>query len=286
MKRFIARGIVANSWFRLYSEFAHDPKVQTMPVAMQRHLVMLFCLRCEGKPLRKYDDEEIAYFLQITPLELPQVKSLLMKKGFIDNSWEIVNWDKRQYVSDSSTERVRQYRERMKQDETLPKRDVTENVTVPDTDTEQNRVVRKEPDVTLADLFPSEQQEPLKPKETKSNIWIQIWNENRGSLPEIRKITSDITKEITARAKEYSNEEFSEAVQMCATLPFLKGENDRNWKATLGWLLRGKTSKNDGAVIGQVLNGKYGERPKPPIEYEIVEVSPQKFWADTGIHVS
>jgi hypothetical protein len=135
---------MANAWFRLYSEFAHDPKVQTMPVAMQRHLIMLFCLRCEGKPLRKYSDEEIAYFLQITPLELPPVKSILEKKGFIDNTWEILNWDKRQYVSDSSTDRVRQYRERMKQDETLLKRGETENVTVPEqiqnrTDTEQKQ---------------------------------------------------------------------------------------------------------------------------------------------------
>ena len=33
-------------WFRMYAEFATDPKVQMMPEAMQRRLVMLLCLQC------------------------------------------------------------------------------------------------------------------------------------------------------------------------------------------------------------------------------------------------
>jgi hypothetical protein len=115
-------------------------------------------------------------------------------------------------------------------------------------------------------------------KENKPELWIRLWNENRGILPEVRKITKDTSKEILSRAKEYSDEEFTEAVQMCSLLPFLRGENDRKWKASLGWLLHGKTSRNDGSIIGQVLNGKYGERPARQPEYEIIEVSAERWW--------
>jgi hypothetical protein len=67
----------------------------------------------------------------------------------MDDSWKVLNWNKRQYVSDSSTERVRQYRERLKQDETLLKQDVTGDVTTPEqkqnrTDTEQKQDTKKQ----------------------------------------------------------------------------------------------------------------------------------------------
>ena len=35
-------------WFRLYSEFSTDPKVQMMPEALQRRYVMLMCMRCSN----------------------------------------------------------------------------------------------------------------------------------------------------------------------------------------------------------------------------------------------
>lgn len=62
-------------------------------------------------------------------------------KGFIENDWSIPNWNKRQYVSDSSTQRVRKYRENraQKQDETFQKRYETEDVT------DQNRTEHKKP---------------------------------------------------------------------------------------------------------------------------------------------
>jgi hypothetical protein len=38
---------LANPWFRLYSEFADDPKVQMLTEAMHSRLVMLMCFRCK-----------------------------------------------------------------------------------------------------------------------------------------------------------------------------------------------------------------------------------------------
>lgn len=130
-----------NPWFRLYSEFADDPKVQTMSHADQRHLIILFCLRCKGQLLETFRDREIAYALGLGTLEAAKVKETFLEMGFIDECWNIVNWNRRQYISDSSTERVRKYRLGLKQNETLQKHCETQTVTVPeaDTDTEQKQ---------------------------------------------------------------------------------------------------------------------------------------------------
>ena len=131
---------MANPWFRLYSEFAHDPKIQMLPEAMQRRYVMLLCLRC-SETLETLHETEIAFQLRLDEAQLLETKQLFISKNFIDKHWKILNWDKRQFVSDSSTMRVRKYRDKKKQDsnddETLPKR--PSNAVDTDTDKKQNR---------------------------------------------------------------------------------------------------------------------------------------------------
>lgn len=98
-------------WFRLYTEFSVDPKVQIMSEQMQRRLVMLFCL-CRSEALHTLNDDEIAFALRISAEELAETKALFLCKGFIDETWSILNWDKRQFASDCSTERVRKHRQK------------------------------------------------------------------------------------------------------------------------------------------------------------------------------
>jgi hypothetical protein len=100
-------------WFRMYSEFAHDPKVQSMTEAMQRRLMMLLCLRCSNA-LVTLHETEIAFALRITDEDLAETKVLFLRKQFIDGAWEIMNWDKRQFVSDSSAPRVARHRAKLK----------------------------------------------------------------------------------------------------------------------------------------------------------------------------
>lgn len=126
-------------WFRMYSEFCSDPKVQSMSEAMQRRLVMLLCLRCSNT-LVTLQDDEIAFALRIDEIELSQTKELFLRKGFIDSTWEIQNWDKRQFVSDSSAPRVAKHRAAKKEAQNQAENEC--NVTVTPqiqnrTDTEQ-----------------------------------------------------------------------------------------------------------------------------------------------------
>lgn len=120
---------MANSWFRLYAEFAHDAKVQMMGECEQRRLIMLFCIRCNGDVTLQ--DEEVAFQLRISNEEWVITKALFLSKGFINETNEVLNWDKRQYVSDSSAERVARHRNKKKQEC---------NVTVTPPDTEQIQI--------------------------------------------------------------------------------------------------------------------------------------------------
>jgi hypothetical protein len=106
-------------WFRMYGEFATDPKVQMLSEAMQRRLVMLFCLEC-GNGIETFHVTEretsIAFALRVTEEILAETKSVFLAKGFINDDWTLANWEKRQYVSDSSTARVRAHREKKKKE--------------------------------------------------------------------------------------------------------------------------------------------------------------------------
>ena len=121
----------------MYSEFASDPKVQSMPENMQRRLVMLFCFR-SNNTLETLHETELAHALNVTIEALHETKKCFINKKFITENWQIRNWSKRQYVSDSSTERVRKHRMKQKGNvtETLLKQDVTPSDT--DSDTEKN----------------------------------------------------------------------------------------------------------------------------------------------------
>lgn len=133
-----------NPWFRFYAEFSHDPKVQMMSEAMQRRYIMLMCLRCSND-LVTLHETEIAFHLRITDSELADTKALFVSKGFIDEDWNLLNWDKRQFKSDSSSERVARHRAHKKEasndDVTLQKRQRNALDTDTDTDTEKKKTI-------------------------------------------------------------------------------------------------------------------------------------------------
>jgi hypothetical protein len=115
-------------WFRLYTEFASDPKVQLLDETLQRRFVMLLCLA--GAGVTPTNDVSVVDFaLRIGVSECERTRSILVSKGLIGDDWFPRKWTKRQFESDSSTERVKRFRKRHK--------DVTEDVT--ETASEQSR---------------------------------------------------------------------------------------------------------------------------------------------------
>lgn len=121
---------MANQWFRLYSEFAHDPKIQRMSETLQRRFIMLLCIRCSNGDVT-LQDEDVTFQLRISNEEWAETKAVFREKNLIDEDNKPVAWDRRQFASDSSAARVSKHREKKKEQC---------NVTVtPQNRTEQNR---------------------------------------------------------------------------------------------------------------------------------------------------
>jgi len=130
-------------WFRFYHEVLDDPKVQNLPPEDFKFWVNLLCLACRrnGKIPNLND---IAFGLRMELNACRTVVERLSNAGLIDTlnggangyHYAVHSWDKRQYKSDTSTTRVKRFRERFRNV------DVTASETPPDTDTEQ---IKKKP---------------------------------------------------------------------------------------------------------------------------------------------
>ncbi len=129
---------MTNRWFRLYDELLDDPKVQSLSAEDFRSYINLLCLanRNDG---RLPSIEAIAFALRIgCPIACRSLIERLSTAGLIDTVRGGPNgsgiaphaWEKRQYKSDGSTERVKRFRKRSK----VVSSTVTE--TGPDTDTD------------------------------------------------------------------------------------------------------------------------------------------------------
>ena len=117
-------------WFRLYDEVLDDPKVQFLPPEQFKAWVNLLCLasKNEGK---LPDMQAISFALRLPFHETQIIVENLVSLSLLDrgkNGLIPHNWSKRQYKSDTSTDRVKRFR------------NVARNVskplheTVPDTD--------------------------------------------------------------------------------------------------------------------------------------------------------
>ena len=120
------------TWFRMYHDFLDDPKVQKLTHAEQRHFIMLMCARCRNGN-ETLHDEDAAFILRISLEEFLAVKQKLVSCNILCNGNIPRNWDKRQYESDASTQRVRAFREKKKR---LRNVTVTPPETEADTETE------------------------------------------------------------------------------------------------------------------------------------------------------
>jgi hypothetical protein len=127
-------------WFRMYDELLDDPKVQRLDPADFKAWVNLLCLASRnGGKLPAIED--IAFALRMdangarTVVErLANATLIDRRNGGADGMHYVPHaWDERQYKSDTSTERVKRFRQRSKT--------VTE--TPPDTESETDTPLDK-----------------------------------------------------------------------------------------------------------------------------------------------
>lgn len=212
---------MANPWLRLYAEFAHDPKVQSMPEHFQRRLVMLFCLRC-SEVTATLSDEDLAFQMRISIDELTETKAVFIRKGFIDKDWTLRSWDKRQRVSDQSAARTRAYRARQS-DAAIPSHVTASDAldTDSNTDTDTNSEEKKKSSVLPFKL----------PSWLHSEIW-QDWHQYRNAR-----------KGWTAKARQLSLRTLEKLhAEGCSPREVVDQSIERGWSALFS-TVRNQTSR-------------------------------------------
>ena len=147
---------MANQWFRFYSEFASDPKVQILSEALQRRYVMLLCLHNADHYIYAQDDE-LAFALNITVEDWQETKAKLINRGLLNEDGSIHGWENRQTISDlkdpGAAARQKRYREKRKENR---ESNVTRNVTpcnvtpLEEKRIEENRIDKKDTRATRA----------------------------------------------------------------------------------------------------------------------------------------
>jgi hypothetical protein len=148
-------------WFRFYSEALDDPKVQRLPGDLFKAWVNLLCLANEQEErgtLPPLDD--IAFRLRLDHLKAEDALTGLRRAGLLEHNtdtdeYRVHAWDKRQYASDLSTDRVRKFREKQREtaheternkSETFQKR--SRNAIDTDTEAETDQIQRQKQSIS------------------------------------------------------------------------------------------------------------------------------------------
>ena len=133
-------------WLRLYTDTIDNEKLRLLAFEDRWHFIAILCLKQQGV-INKNDpllDRKISVKMGVQVRELEEIKRRLSEVNLIDDNYNPIGWDKHQFISDSSTNRVRKYRENKKKKEcnvteTLQKR----KCNAIETDTEQIQIKKK-----------------------------------------------------------------------------------------------------------------------------------------------
>lgn len=138
----VERKIIMSRWFRYYDDALNDPKVQRLSGDLFKAWVNLLCLASQsGGTIKSLADA--AFALRLPEAKAGSVVAQLANYQLLDpvkdGYFSPHNWDKRQYKSDVSNERVKRHRKR--------ECNVTSTVAVtpPDTESETDTEKNKGP---------------------------------------------------------------------------------------------------------------------------------------------
>lgn len=130
---------MALRWFRVYSDLLNNRKFQRLSDSLKVRLLNIWCLAA------KYDGTlpeaaDVAFELRISEDDVPSMIEELKGAGFLDESERGLvphHWDEHQFVSDTSTGRVKRFRSKSRATaKPIAKQDGNESETPTETLTE------------------------------------------------------------------------------------------------------------------------------------------------------
>lgn len=124
-------------WFRLYHRIVDDEKIRLLAFEDRWHFIAVCCLKADGL-LDEADgalkERKIAVKMGVQTRELEEIRRRLFEVGLTDENMQPTAWDELQFKSDTSTQRVRKFRENTKTKRAKHSRNVP--VTPQETETE------------------------------------------------------------------------------------------------------------------------------------------------------
>lgn len=151
---------MSNPWIRLYRDSLHNPKIVSLNDRQHRIWHNLLLVADDAGELPRVRD--IACHLRLSIAEVEQLLAELVEAELIDmaidgpRKFRLHDWATHQYISDTSTDRVRKFRNKNKasNDETFHETQRNVSVTPPDTDTDSDTDY-----VSSSESMPREKQE-------------------------------------------------------------------------------------------------------------------------------
>jgi hypothetical protein len=254
-----------SQWFRMYAEFATDPKVQRLSETDQRRYIMLLCLRCSNGDVTLHDDD-VTFQLRISNEEWAKTKAELVTRKLVTKDNKPTAWEKRQYRSDSSAERVAEHRKRNKQmsnvDVTLPLRPVEGEA--------EREAELTDTDVSVVASDAGNDLPADKKSDCPHQAIIDLYEKHLPMLPSVVAWEGQRKQNLKARwrwvmtAKKrngapYASNRmealgfFDRYFAYVASSDFLTGRNGKWLSCDLGWLVKAEN-------FAKVLQGNYAEK--------------------------
>jgi hypothetical protein len=261
---------MANAWFRFYSETLRDRKMERLsrisnqPKALLVGIWVTFLSLANDSPIPgallltediPLDLDDFAMETGMSDGEILNsiVASLIDLKMLtvIDGVYYITNWEKRQFKSDNSAERVRNCREKAEKQndasqdvvtETTTDRYSNDDVTPSDTeaDTDTDSETETDSEKTISSAFADYQALRL--------LWLELFPEK----PKPRANNKTLQTKLKTRLKsQHFRENWEAALRRAATSSFC---NQESW-FDLEWFLKNDTHYES------CLNGKYDDKP-------------------------
>ncbi len=207
----------------MYVEAVDDEKLRLLAFEDRWHFIALLC--CKGQGLLDGSDpllrRKVAVKLGLDSRELEEVARRLAEVGLIDaQTLQPVAWDKRQFKSDDSKERVRSYRERVKRDC---------NVTVTPERSDSNAVVTsQETETETENTRRTRSRAAVRPDSVPERVWQDFQAIRKAK----RTPLTDTALNGIAREAAKAGMSLSDALAMCC---------ERGWQGfNAGWVERSK----------------------------------------------
>jgi hypothetical protein len=226
-------------WFRAYSRMIDDDKLRLLAFEDRWHFVALCCLKCEellDEPDSDMRRRRIAVRLGVQVRELEEIGRRLQEVGLVDFELNPIAWDRLQFKTDKSTDRVREWRKKQqKQERNGVQRFSNVSVTAQDTETETDTELSPKgdcaPKAAPADDFGFDD-------------FVETWNEvaDECGLQRIKRKTEPRRRAFNVRKREYPDIDDWKAAFRCLTAnKWMHGDNKTGWRADPDFFLQARS---------------------------------------------